>query len=827
MWIAIQNAIGARQGVGGGPGPGPGPGYTPPLDDYTGATAAYSVRKLSSSYSGSCIEAYRVSDGATQDIGFDADGLIDTAAIVAFGGVSEVRVSRWYDQSGNSNDGIEIGVTGHDRPTIYTGASIITDNGNPAIRFQRTGSITGTGLRTPSTPWSTAGALEFFMVFRNTGAAGDQRTWSTVAANLYTGNGLFRVDTSGNSPLNYTQAKIGVQNIFVYEHNPTAQTVYIDGLEDATNASPVGTPTSSSAGGIGIRYNGNEGHADVLWQELIHYPVDQSSVRAALESNINSFYQVTNLPDYTSGFLADYPDAAAAYSVRQLSNTAIKCMRVRRAVAPFDEQDIGFTAGGDLDEAAIVAFGGSDVLLVSAWYDQSGQSRHATQITPNSQPQIYDGAAVITENGKAALDFISNSSRSLNGPTFSNNSIIGFCVAREVVRRGTIWGLGGGLNYKTLELQYWDSDLILVFKGDGTNYDSVRSPTLTDDNAQHLVTLSRFSNALKTFVDGTADINTTDSYSANSGALGFATRNTQGQLLLQEAIFYETDQVAAGNRTGIETNINTYYDVYTMYNPDAPTSGFLFDYPDASTAYSVRQLNNNATVSMRVRRAVAPFDEQDIGFVNGDLDEAAIVAFGGSDALTVSAWYDQSGNQRHATQITPGAQPQIYNGTAVLTENGKPAVDFDGTTFLKNTDTISAASDYTIYFVENRTADIGYSLDSEAGRLVLGNNQGAYFANNAWRGNGLTQGAQYLNGYYLLNSGAFIVENGTVTQTGLTYPQVAISTTTTIYVNALNFTSRFATGNVQEILIWNSDQDDAGNRTGIETNINTYFSIYT
>ncbi len=292
-----------------------------------------------------------------------------------------------------------------------------------------------------------------------------------------------------------------------------------------------------------------------------------------------------------------------------------------------------------------------------------------------------------------------------------------------------------------------------------------------------------------------------------------------------------------------------------------------------AAAYSVRLLDSALGVptytgaAMRVRRVTGAGqagndDEADVGFDSNDVIslESPVSNFstGGSNATTlgqflnvgtvngitytdadtlapntaaayVDGWKDQSGNGNDAEQTAPDSQPQIHDGTAdtdLITENGKPTIDFDGTTYLGNTDTISAASDYTIYFVENRTQSQGYSFDSETGRLVLGNNQGAYYAFNAFRGNGLTQGAQYLNGYYLLNSGAFIVENGTVTQTGLTYTQVAISSSNTIYVNALNFTSRFATGNVQEILIWNSDQDDAGNRTDIEDNINSEYLIY-
>jgi len=50
--------------------------------------------------------------------------------------------------------------------------------------------------------------------------------------------------------------------------------------------------------------------------------------------------------------LDDYPNAAAAYSVRLLRTAySGSALRVRRNAAPFDEQDIGFDSNGDLDTA--------------------------------------------------------------------------------------------------------------------------------------------------------------------------------------------------------------------------------------------------------------------------------------------------------------------------------------------------------------------------------------------------------------------------------------------------------------------------------------------
>ena len=74
-------------------------------------------------------------------------------------------------------------------------------------------------------------------------------------------------------------------------------------------------------------------------QEIVIWNADQEadSNRTAIEENINSeylIYQPTTQP--TSGLLYDYgsatggTDAAAAYSVRQLSDKAVLCMRIRR-----------------------------------------------------------------------------------------------------------------------------------------------------------------------------------------------------------------------------------------------------------------------------------------------------------------------------------------------------------------------------------------------------------------------------------------------------------------------------------------------------------------
>ena len=94
----------------------------------------------------------------------------------------------------------------------------------------------------------------------------------------------------------------------------------------------------------------------------------------------------------------------------------------------------------------------------------------------------------------------------------------------------------------------------------------------------------------------------------------------------------------------------------------------------AAAAYSVRRLFSSANTAMTIRRD-SDQSETDIGFVDGNLDEAAINTFCSGTTCTVSVWKDQSGNDNHATQTTAENQPTIYTGGSIVKENGRVALD--------------------------------------------------------------------------------------------------------------------------------------------------------
>lgn len=64
---------------------------------------ALSVRKLNPSYTNNCLLLWRTLNNTTSNIGFAANGLVNTDAAASFLAGTSALVRTWYDQSGNGN----------------------------------------------------------------------------------------------------------------------------------------------------------------------------------------------------------------------------------------------------------------------------------------------------------------------------------------------------------------------------------------------------------------------------------------------------------------------------------------------------------------------------------------------------------------------------------------------------------------------------------------------------------------------------------------------------------------------------------------------------
>ena len=117
-----------------------------PLDKIgvsSGSMVAYSLRTLSSCYVGSAIKVRRDSDNATLDIGFTAQGNLDTMALKTFAGVGNAFVTIWYDQSSNNRNMVQ-GNTGY-QPQIVFNGNLKYIGTRPAVDFNSNKGLILTG----------------------------------------------------------------------------------------------------------------------------------------------------------------------------------------------------------------------------------------------------------------------------------------------------------------------------------------------------------------------------------------------------------------------------------------------------------------------------------------------------------------------------------------------------------------------------------------------------------------------------------------------------------------------------------------------------------
>lgn len=259
----------------------------------------------------------------------------------------------------------------------------------------------------------------------------------------------------------------------------------------------------------------------------------------------------------------------------------------------------------------------------------------------------------------------------------------------------------------------------------------------------------------------------------------------------------------------------------------------LDTYSGASAAYSLRKLRTAYTgYAIRVRRS-SDNTSQDIGFdANGNLDTTAITSFVGAGNGFVSIWYDQSGNNNHANQVTQANQPQIISSGNLQLVNSKPSLYFNATNqshLVLTTSLIAEVSNFNTFVGKRANANdkligLGGTASSACYGFVLwsDNNyylQAQYTAYQYSNNTDLTNNQVLLTG--MNASGTMsISKNGTI----LSSTSVALSYIPSIGGIGKQNVSNYTLGHLQEIVYYNSDKST--NKTGIESNINTYYSIY-
>ena len=218
----------------------------------------------------------------------------------------------------------------------------------------------------------------------------------------------------------------------------------------------------------------------------------------------------------------------------------------------------------------------------------------------------------------------------------------------------------------------------------------------------------------------------------------------------------------------------------------------------------------------------------------GQMNEGSIKAYtmtttGVSGNGFVSTWYDQSGNDNHATQGTDASQPKIVDAGSLVSGG----IDFDGVNDRLSFDSNVSLSTNDFYF-----ASVISILDGNTVNLTpVGNAAGNRFL--------ISLNYDINAAQMRANDGSFLTQSFTAAapanETLISISNVSNTATLrcdTISEAVFDTTGEsFTVGNmgertpsvyskhsIKELIIYASDQ--SANRVGIETNINDHYNIY-
>ena len=244
--------------------------------------------------------------------------------------------------------------------------------------------------------------------------------------------------------------------------------------------------------------------------------------------------------------------------------------------------------------------------------------------------------------------------------------------------------------------------------------------------------------------------------------------------------------------------------------------------------------------------AVKEFSEYEIesGIMEDWITSGGLAA---RDAF-IATWYDQSGNGNHATQSGATEQPKIWDAsTGLVTENGRPALDFDGVDDVLSVSGALYSQDINMFAVINILTTTSVQKTYYQRIIHLADGTNTYQITRANEDNNyqlISKNTEYNTGSDSLNWGS---NNGQI----LLYARSNNTTDSdSIYIDSIEqselgdnigigggnnspstFGSRndlvsttFFEGSIQELIIYSTDQ--SANRTILETNINDYYDIF-
>jgi hypothetical protein len=252
--------------------------------------SSYSLRQLSSSYTGYAIQVQRSSDNATMDIGF-LNGDLDTAALKTFAASGNAYVSIWYDQSGSGRNAIQNSTSL--QPCIVLSGVICRQNTLPTVYFNgsnRLSTVAFTnGYPDAFTLAICAGVKTntTYSTFANKTNGNLPGPWDMYNNSFLISNGSGASSFSLNTPINSTTGFAQ----WTFQSDATSASAYVNGVANGSG-SPVSCSDASIATPIilGSRTDGATSLNGWI-SEFITFPAILSATdRQTIETNQSAYY---------------------------------------------------------------------------------------------------------------------------------------------------------------------------------------------------------------------------------------------------------------------------------------------------------------------------------------------------------------------------------------------------------------------------------------------------------------------------------------------------------------------------------------------------------
>ena len=245
------------------------------LDEYSGASAAYSLRQLSASTTN--VVRVRESVGSTEQ-DFTSSEITD-GTLTTFTGANDGYIVTWYDQSGNGVNVTQ--ATASSQPKLVSIGVVELENGLPCVVFDGSNDYLQAAISIAQ-PFTLLDVRKYNDTSSQIAISLD--TVGTSIADGVLGSvfrsyyGSYLLDAAVNTN----------QGLWYSLGNGASSSVSLD---DA--AENIGDAGSSGVSSITIgRLGTGTLVADVKIQEIILYPSDESANKSGISENINSFYSI-------------------------------------------------------------------------------------------------------------------------------------------------------------------------------------------------------------------------------------------------------------------------------------------------------------------------------------------------------------------------------------------------------------------------------------------------------------------------------------------------------------------------------------------------------